>query len=31
VDACMMARTEEAVATAESQLNSLVLPLYSKR
>jgi hypothetical protein len=30
VDACMMARTEKAAATAESHLNSLVLPLYSR-
>ncbi len=30
VDACMIARTDKAVATAESHLNSLVLPLYSR-
>jgi hypothetical protein len=30
VDACMLARTEKALATAESHLNSLTLALYSK-
>lgn len=29
VDACMLARTEKAIAAAESHLNSLVLALYS--